>query len=59
MLRKEWIFFDKNGASIVINYDVYKDNYVAMQRGCTIRLIIEITQDNLQHCKETDGWSGR
>ena len=47
------LFFDKNGASFVATYNVYKDNYIAArQRGCTIRLITEITQDNLQYCKE-------
>ena len=47
------LFFDKNGASFVATYNVYKDNYIAArQRGYTIRLITEITQDNLQYCKE-------
>src|SRR5262245_25813231 len=47
------LYFDKNGASIVITYNVYRDNYIAArQRGCTIRLITEITKENLQYCKD-------
>jgi len=43
------LFGDKNGPSIIMTYDVYKNNYIAArQRGCKIRLITEITKDNLQ-----------
>jgi hypothetical protein len=47
------LFGDKNGPSIIMTYNVYNDNYTAAwRRGCTIQLITEITQDNLQFCKE-------
>ncbi|MGH9985168.1 MAG: ATP-binding protein [Nitrososphaeraceae archaeon] len=47
------LFGEKNGPSIIMTYDVYKNNYnAARQRGCKIRLITEITKDNLQYCKE-------
>jgi two-component system, OmpR family, sensor histidine kinase VicK len=36
-----------------MTYDGYKNNYIAArERGCKIRLITEITKDNLQYCKE-------
>lgn len=44
---------DKNGPSIVIELNVYKDNYIkARNRGVKIRFIAEITRDNIQYCKE-------
>ncbi len=44
---------DKNGPSIVIELDVYKDNYIkARNRGVKIRFIAEITRDNIHYCKE-------
>ncbi len=44
---------DKNGPSIVIELDVYKDNYIkARTRGVKIRFIAEITRDNIHYCKE-------
>ena len=47
------LFGEKNGPSIIMTYDVYKNNYIAArQRGCKIRLITEITKGNLQYCKE-------
>ena len=47
------LFGEKNGPSIIMTYDVYKNNYIAArERGCKIRLITEITRDNLQYCKE-------
>ena len=47
------LFGEKNGPSIIMTYDVYKNNYIAArERGCKIRLITEITKDNLQYCKE-------
>lgn len=47
------LFGDKNGPSIIMTFDIYKDNYIAArQRGCRIRLITEITSDNIRYCKE-------
>ena len=44
---------DKNGPSIVIELNVYKDNYIkARTRGVKIRFITEITRDNIHYCKE-------
>ncbi len=44
---------DKNGPSIVIELDIYKDNYIkARNRGVKIRFIAEITRDNIHYCKE-------
>ena len=44
---------DKNGPSIVIELDVWKDNYIkARNRGVKIRFIVEITRDNIHYCKE-------
>ena len=47
------LFGDKNGPSIIIGYDIYKNNYIdVIKRGGKIRLITEITKDNIQYCKE-------
>lgn len=48
------LFGDKNGPSIIIEFpDIYKNNYIAAKkRGVKIRLITEITEDNIQYCKE-------
>jgi signal transduction histidine kinase len=47
------LFGDKNGPSIIMGYDVYKNNYIdVIKRGGKIRLITEITKDNIQYCKE-------
>jgi two-component system sensor histidine kinase VicK len=47
------LFGDKYGPSIIMTFDVYKDNYIAArQRGCKLRLITEITSDNIHYCKE-------
>lgn len=46
------LFGDKNGPSIIMEYDVYRDNYIDMiDRGGKIRLITEITNDNINYCK--------
>lgn len=46
------LFGDKNGPSIIMEYDVYRDNYIDMiNRGGKIRLITEITNDNINYCK--------
>jgi two-component system, OmpR family, sensor histidine kinase VicK len=47
------LFGDKNGPSIIIEYDVYKNNYIdVIRRGGKIRLITEITKENIHYCKE-------
>ena len=48
------LFGDKNGPSIIIEFpDIYKNNYIAAKRrGAKIRLITEITEDNIHYCKE-------
>ena len=46
------LFGDKNGPSIIMEYDAYRNNYIDLiNRGGKIRLITEITRDNLQYCK--------
>src|SRR5919202_4415965 len=47
------LFGDKNGPSIIMEYDVYKNNYIdVIRRGGKIRLITEITKENVHYCKE-------
>jgi two-component system, OmpR family, sensor histidine kinase VicK len=47
------LFGEKNGPSIIIEYEVYKNNYIdIIKRGGKIRLITEITKENLHYCKE-------
>ena len=47
------LFGEKNGPSIIMEYDVYKNNYIeVIKRGGKIRLITEITKENLHYCKE-------
>ena len=47
------LFGEKNGPSIIMEFDVYKDNYIdIIRRGGKIRLITEITKENLHYCKE-------
>jgi two-component system, OmpR family, sensor histidine kinase VicK len=47
------LFGDKNGPSIILGFDVYKNNYIDVKRrGGRIRLITEITKDNIHYCKE-------
>ncbi len=51
--KKMDIFTDGEGPSMIINYDMYKDNYVkARSRGAKIRFITEITKHNIHYCKE-------
>lgn len=46
------LFGDSNGPSIVMEFDVYRNNYIDMiGRGGKIRLITEITKDNINYCK--------
>ena len=47
------LFGDKNGPSIILEFDVYKNNYIDVKRrGGRIRLITEITKDNIHYCRE-------
>ena len=47
------LFGEKNGPSIIMEYEVYKNNYIdIIKRGGKIRLITEITKENLHYCKE-------
>ncbi|MGA8105471.1 MAG: HAMP domain-containing sensor histidine kinase [Nitrososphaeraceae archaeon] len=47
------LFGEKNGPSIIIEFDVYKNNYVdVLKRGGKIRFITEITKENLYYCLE-------
>lgn len=47
------LFGDKIGTSLIMNHDVYKNNYVrARERAVKIRYITEITKENLHYCKE-------
>ena len=47
------LYGEKNGPSIIMEFDVYKDNYIdVIRRGGKIRFITEITSDNLHYCKE-------
>lgn len=47
------LFGDKNGPSIIMEYDLYKNNYIdVIRRGGKIRLITEITKENIHHCRE-------
>ncbi|MGH9984141.1 MAG: hypothetical protein ACRD8W_09315 [Nitrososphaeraceae archaeon] len=46
------LFGDKNGPSIIMEREVYRNNYADLiNRGGKIRLITEITSDNIQYCK--------
>jgi two-component system, OmpR family, sensor histidine kinase VicK len=47
------LFGEKNGPSIIMEFEVYKDNYIdIIKRGCKIRFITEITKENLHYCKQ-------
>lgn len=47
------LFGEKNGPSIIMEFDVYRNNYIeVIKRGGKIRLITEITKENLHYCKE-------
>ena len=47
------VLSDQNGPSIIINNNIYKDNYIkARNRGVKIRFITEITKNNIHFCKE-------
>ncbi len=45
------VFIDQNGPSMIIKYDVYKDNYIkSRSRGTKIRFVTEITKENIHYC---------
>ena len=47
------LFGEKNGPSIIMEFDVYKNNYIdVIRRGGKIRFVTEITKENLPYCKE-------
>jgi two-component system, OmpR family, sensor histidine kinase VicK len=47
------ICVDKNGPSVIMKSDIYKNNYVkARNRGAKIRFITEVTKDNIEYCKQ-------
>ncbi len=47
------IFFDKNAPSIVVDIAEYKNGYEDIRkRGGKIRAFTEITEDNLNYCKQ-------
>ena len=47
------LYGEKNRPSIIMEFDVYKHNYIdVIRRGGKIRFITEITRDNLHYCKE-------
>jgi len=47
------LFGEKNGPSIIMEFEVYKNNYVdVLKRGGKIRFITEITKENLHYCLE-------
>src|SRR5919199_1634972 len=52
--QKMDLFGEKNGPSIIIEFpNIYKNNYIAAKkRGVKIRLITEITKENVHYCKE-------
>ncbi len=46
------LFGEKNGPSIIMEFDVYKNNYAdVLKRGGKIRFITEITKENLHYCE--------
>jgi signal transduction histidine kinase len=47
------LFGERNGPSIIMEFDVYKNNYIdVIKRGGKIRFITEVTKENLHYCKE-------
>jgi two-component system, OmpR family, sensor histidine kinase VicK len=47
------IYFDNRGSSIVINIDEYRNGYRDIKRrGGKIRLLTEITSENIEYCKQ-------
>ena len=51
--KKMDLCYDKNAPSIVLDVEEYKNGYIAIRkRGGKIRVITEITKDNVEACKE-------
>ena len=51
--KKMDLCYDKNAPSIVLKVKEYKNGYLDVRkRGGKIRIITEITKDNLEYCKE-------
>jgi two-component system, OmpR family, sensor histidine kinase VicK len=47
------IYFDNRAPSIVVNIDEYKNGYIDIRRrGGKIRLLTEITSENIEYCKQ-------
>lgn len=45
--------YDKNAPSIVVEVDAYRNGYLGvLQRGGKIRVITEVTKENLEYCKK-------
>ncbi|CAN5655057.1 hypothetical protein BH23THE1_BH23THE1_17280 [soil metagenome] len=50
------IFGDKNSPSIIIEFEVFRSNFISLiKSGKTIKFITEITKDNLEYCKALMG----
>jgi len=46
------LFGDRNGPSIIMRFDVYRNNHIdIIGMGDKIRLITEITKNNINYCK--------
>ena len=51
--KKMDLCYDSNAPSIVLNVDQYKNGYVEIRkRGGKIRVITEVTKENIEYCKE-------
>ena len=47
------ILSDHKGPSHIVKYDIYRYRYIeAKKQGVPIRFVTEITNDNVQYCKE-------
>ena len=47
------ILSDHNGPSLIIKYEIYKNNYISLKnRGVKTRFVTEITKDNIRSCRE-------
>jgi uncharacterized protein YjgD (DUF1641 family) len=51
--KRRDIYFDNRAPSIVVNIDEYKNGYMDIRRrGGKIRLLTEITSENIEYCKQ-------
>ena len=51
--KKMDLCYDKNAPSIVLDVEEYKNGYISIRnRGGRIRVITEITKDNIESCKK-------